>query len=123
MNAQVTITFAGGVASTNLVQIFLTGASLGLLANAGQSTMFPLPNLVLGAGHVSISTMQGGVFTGRIELLLAGSAQSMPVVTLNNLVPGPQGEPTTIRWPTQQGLQTQVLTPGDPLTLNGITWS
>lgn len=123
MNADVTIDFAGGVASTSLVQVSLTGASFGLLTNDGVSTVIPLPNLAVAAGHLTVATQQGGQFNGKIKLTLIGQASSLPVVTLNNLVPGSQGLPATIAWPGATGTQTQILTPGDPLTLNGITWS
>ncbi|HWU96176.1 MAG TPA: hypothetical protein VN029_11295 [Sphingomonas sp.] len=123
MNADVTIDFAGGVASTSLVQVSLTGASFGLLTNDGVSTAIPLPNLAVAAGHLTVATQPGGQFNGKIKLTLLGQASSLPVVTLNNLVPGSQRLPATIAWPSAAGTQTQILTPGDPLTLNGIAWS
>lgn len=121
MDALVTIDFAGGVASTSLVQLFLSQAQLSLSTNRGVSTtVVDFPNLAVGAEQVAVATQSGGVFNGTIALQLAWTGDALPVVTLNNLVVGPHGNPATITWPTAQGPQTQILTPGNPLTLSGI---
>lgn len=118
MESTVTINFAGGTASTQLVQIFVQGAEIGLGITAGVTLTAPLTNLSIQPGVVAIASPIGGRYDGRIALLLQWSGND-PTVALNNLVPA-GGGPATVSWPTATGPETQALTPGTPITLNGL---
>ena len=124
MNAAVTITFAGGTASTNLVQLLVEHAEIALETNDGVATAmdFAFTNISIAPGAVSLATPTGGTFDGTLALVLQWSGQD-PAIILNNLVPAPHGDPATITWPTATGQETQILTPGTPLTLSGIAGS
>jgi len=111
VDAQVTINFAGGVASTNLVQVILGQAGLALESGRGA------PAAVVGLTNTTVH--RGGAFVGTLALTLSWSGED-PTVTLDNLVPAAHGGPATVSWPTATGLETQVLTPGNALTLSGI---
>lgn len=121
MYALVTIDFAGGVAMNNLVQIQIGQALIALEASRGvTTTVVAFPNLSVSGEELGVATVSGGVFEGKLALVLACDGQTDPVVTLKNLVPGPSGNPTTITWPCATMPQTQVLMPDNPLTLSGI---
>jgi hypothetical protein len=124
VNAAVTINFAGGTASTDLVQVLVEHAQVALGLNEGVATGidFAFTNISICPGAVSFATAAGGTFDGTLTLALQWSGQN-PAIMLNNLVPAPHGNPATITWPTTQGQETQILTPGTPLTLSGITGS
>ncbi|WP_137861335.1 MULTISPECIES: hypothetical protein [unclassified Sphingomonas] len=121
MDAQVTINFAGGVASTNLVQVMLGQAVLALESLRGASaSVVGFTNMTVYAERVTFATQSGGVFDGSLSLVLSWHGGD-PSVTLDNLVPAPShGNPATITWPTGSGQETQILTPGNALTLSGI---
>lgn len=124
MNAAVTINFAGGTASTCLVQIFVEHAGVALELNQGVAAGIgsAFTNISIAPGAVWFATATGGAFGGTLTLVLQWSGQD-PAILLNNLVPSPHGSPATITWPTAGGQETQVLTPGTPLTLSGIAGS
>jgi hypothetical protein len=124
VNAAVTINLAGGAASTDLVQILVERAEFALELNEGVATGIgcAFTNISICRGAVSFATAAGGVFDGTLILALQWSGED-PVVMLNNLVPVPHGNPATITWPTVHGQETQILTPGTPLTLSGISGS
>jgi hypothetical protein len=121
VNAAVTINFAGGAASTNLVQVFVEHGEFSLELNEGVATGIgsAFTNVSIAPGTVGFATAAGGAFNGTLTLVLQWSGQD-PAIILNNLVPAPHGNPATITWPTAGGQETQILTPGTPLTLSGI---
>jgi hypothetical protein len=123
VNPLVTIDFAGGVAATSLVQIILDQAVIAPGVNQGVTTAVgAFTNLSVWPDQVAFATSVGGVFDGTLSLALGLGAED-PTVTLNNLVPSAKGEAATITWPTASGPEIQILTPGNPLTLSGITAS
>lgn len=120
MNAPVMIDFAGGAAATSPVQLRPIGGSFVLQANqrtaaavAGFTSIAMLP------GGVSFACAVGGIFDGTLAMVLEWSGQD-PQIVLDNLVPAAHGGPATISWPTATGQETQILSPGNPLTLTGI---
>ena len=120
MDAQVTINFAGGVASTNLVQVILGQAVLALESVRGAlADVVGFTNMTVHPGQVTFAAPTGGAFVWTLALTLSWSGED-PTVTLDNLVPAAHGGPATVSWPTATGLETQVLTPGNALTLSGI---
>jgi len=123
MNAAVTIDFGGGTASAGIVRIAVEQAQVALGLNEGVATGIggSFTNIAILAGAVSFATAAGGTFGGTLTLMLQWSGQD-PAVTLDNLSFA-HGNAATITWPTADGQQTQILTPGNPLTLNGIVGS
>lgn len=116
-----TIDFGGGAASTSLVQLFVQHAALALDFNQGVAANIAggVTNLSILPGGLSIATTPGAAFSGTLALVLQWTGQD-PAVTLNNLALATHGNPATITWPTANGQETQILTPGTPLTLSGI---
>ncbi|MDF2385708.1 hypothetical protein JMG10_29855 [Nostoc ellipsosporum NOK] len=120
MDAQVTINFAGGVASTNLVQVILGQAVLALESVRGAlADVMGFTNMTVHPAQVTFATPSGGAFVGTLALTLSWNGED-PTVTLDNLVPSAHGGPATITWPTANGPETQILTTGNALTLSGI---
>lgn len=124
MIAAVTINFAGGAASASLVQIVVERGEFALGLNDGLATGSgcAFPNISIGSCSLSFATASGGIFDGTLTLGLQWSGPH-PAILLSNLDPSPHGNPATITWPTAQGPETQILTPGTPLTLSGIAGS
>lgn len=122
MEAAVTIDLAGGVASASLVRILVQGAAVALGPDEGVTGNIAggITNISILSGGLSIATAPSAAFGGTVTLALQWTGPA-PAVTLDNLAPAPHGEPATIRWPTASGQETQILTPGTPLTLSGIT--
>ncbi|MDF7777505.1 hypothetical protein P1X14_19780 [Sphingomonas sp. AOB5] len=124
MSAMVSIDMAAGVASTNVVQLLFGQAEIALGANQGVScSIIGIANIAITPESVTFATVTGGCFNGSLAMALQLYPSEEPTITLNNLVPGQNGYPATISWPTASGLQTQILTPGNPLTLCGIVSS
>jgi hypothetical protein len=121
MEATVTIDLGGGAASTNLVQLLVQHAAFALAPNQGVACDIAsgVTNVSISPGAISIATASGATFSGTLTLLLQWTGQD-PAVILNNLVPT-HGNPATIAWPAASGPETQILTPGTPLTLSGIS--
>ena len=116
MDAQVTINFAGGIASTNLVQVVLGQAVLALQSVRGAlANIVGFTNMTVYPAQIVFATPNGGAFDGA----LSWSGED-PTLTLDNLVQAPHGAPATVTWPVAGGTETQILTPGNPLTLSGI---
>ena len=120
MDAQVTINFAGGIASTNLVQVVLGQAVLALQSVRGAlANIVGFTNMTVYPAQIVFATPNGGAFDGTLALTLSWSGED-PTLTLDNLVQAPHGAPATVTWPVAGGTESQILTPGNPLALSGI---
>lgn len=121
MNATITVNFAGGAATTSEIELTVTGASIAVTQTGGLSLNgMSVPAIAIEPGAVTFACMPGASFPGRLALPLALSGPA-PAITLNNLAQA--HNPATVSWPTAYSLQTQILTPGDPLVLTGIIGS
>lgn len=122
MYASITVDFAGGSAVTNLVQLRLGQAVVALRQDDGVTAQFSsgITNLAVETQSVSLATGLKAEFTGTITLTIEWTSSQEPSVVLDNLSNAP-ATPATVTWPTQTVPQTEILTPGEPLTLSGIS--
>jgi hypothetical protein len=121
MSALITINFAGGSATSPGVEIVLTDCEVAPGANAGVTVAMAsaLTNIAIVGAQVLISTAVGGQFTGSVAIQISWNSGRTPSVTLNNLH-NSVSSPAMVTWPTALGPQTQILGPGDPISLSGI---
>lgn len=123
MDAPIMIDFAGGTAATSPVRVVPVDASFVLQANAQTvAAIAGFTSIAILPDGISFATAVGGVFEGTLTMVLQWSGAD-PQIALDNLVPGAHGGPATISWPTPTGEETQILSPGTPLTLTGIVGS
>ncbi|HEY4940852.1 MAG TPA: hypothetical protein VII56_05445 [Rhizomicrobium sp.] len=124
MSANVTINFASGSATSSTVEVMLSGCTISPSAVAGASVSMAsaLTNISVFAGQVMIATAYNAQFNGSLTMAIGWTSGQQPSVTLNN-ISNPSNSPATVMWPTANGPQIQILSPGNPLTLNGIVSS
>ena len=123
MSAQITINFGGGTATSSRVAIVQTDATISPNPQTGVSVAMAsaLTNITVLSNQVAIATALNAAFDGSLTLSIAWSSGD-PAVTLDNLQSS-ANSPATATWPTAAGPQTQILTPGNPLTLSGLVSS
>ena len=121
MSAEITIFFAGGSATGERVSILVTQGSVQLAGNAGLIVELKsgFANVSATSSEVAFATSAGAKFAGTLALVIEWQTQEVPAVTLNNLS-NAANMPTKVTWPTKEGPQTQILTPGNPMPLSGI---
>ncbi|MGK6319616.1 hypothetical protein [Sphingomonas sp. DT-204] len=124
MSALITINFAGGSATSPGVEVVLTDCQVAPGANSGVTVAMAsaLTNITVVAAQIVISTAVGGQFNGSIAIPISWDSGQTPSVTLNNLH-NSAGSPAMVTWPTKAGPETQILSPGDPMSLSGIVSS
>lgn len=121
MSARITINFAGGTATANLVEVSLSNCSVSLSQDYGAAVAMAsaLTNITVLAAQVTIATAYNAQFNGTLQMPIGWTAGQLPSVTLNNLQ-NPSGSPATVTWPTATIPQTQVLSPGVAMPLTNI---
>lgn len=121
MSAPIVIDFGGGQATTNIVEVQVTDATIALQAQSGLSASIGsgITNLSVTPDGVSIATGPGAILSGTLALAIDWPSSETPAVTLLNLAPA-SASPPTLSWPTASGPETQILTQGNPLALSGI---
>jgi hypothetical protein len=121
MSALITINFAGGTATSPGVEVVLTDCQVAPGVNSGVTVAMAsaLTNISVVGGQIVISTAVGGQFNGSVAIQISWGSGKTPSVTLNNLH-NSASSPATVSWPTAIGPQTQILAPGDPISLSGI---
>jgi hypothetical protein len=69
--------------------------------------------LYVTSGAINFNVTSGTSFSGQVvaPLNASGGAPSIEITNFSGTV--------TVTWPTAQGLQTQTVMSGDPITLNG----
>ncbi|MGK6355771.1 hypothetical protein ACMGDH_11180 [Sphingomonas sp. DT-207] len=120
MSALITINFADGTATSTGVEVVLANCEVAPGPDYGVSVAMAsaLTNITVLSTQVIVSTATGAMFNGSLAIQISwGSGQ--PTVTLNNLRNG-ASSPALVTWPTAQGPQTQILSPGDAMPLSGI---
>lgn len=120
MQAGITIALNGASTSASPVFVAIGNAQLVLSANAGMSGSFGsgITNLAIAGGRVAIASGQGAILDINFDLTITWQQGDTPTVTLENVSTG--ANPPTVQWPTVQGREQQILSPGIPMTLAGI---
>jgi hypothetical protein len=121
VSAVITFDFGGGSATTNRVFIVLQQGDFVLLKNTALAAAISsgMTNLSVISDQIWISAGIGSELQGTLAAPIDWSSPQVPEVILNNLS-NSANSPATVSWPTAAGVQTQRLTPGDPLELTGI---
>jgi hypothetical protein len=121
MSASITINFAGGTATSTGVEVALANCQVAPGSEYGVSVAMAsaLTNITVLSNQVTISTATDALFNGSLSIQISWGSGPEPGVTLNNLHNN-TSSPAMVTWPTKDGPQTQILSPGDPITLSGI---
>lgn len=124
MNASITINLAGGTATSNNVFVELANSAVAPGSSDGVVVAMAsaLTNVSVFSAEITVATASGAQFSGSIAIPISWTSSETPTVTLNNLL-NPTGSPATVTWPTENGPEVQILSPGDPLVLSGIVSS
>lgn len=117
----VVVTLTGATATTNSVKIALVenSAHYGLAAAQGVQIngTFAFNTLSITQNAVQFGVSPGASFTGAVTLNVIPNAPSgAPSILVSNL----DVDSATVTYPTNDGPETQMLTPGQELTLSGF---
>lgn len=117
----VVVTFTGAVATTTSVKVGLVDNSAHYTLAASQgvavSGTFTFNSLSITQNAVQFGVGAGATFTGTITLdVTPNQPNGTPVILVSNLTV----DSATVTYPTNDGPETQVLTPGQELTLAGF---
>jgi len=117
----VVVTFTGATATTNSVKIGLVenSAHYTLASSQGVSVngTFTFNTLSITQNAVVFGVSPGAAFTGTLTLdVVPNAANVPPSLLVSNL----NVDSATVTYPTNDGPETQVLTPGQELTLSGF---
>uniref|UniRef100_B0T4K3 Uncharacterized protein n=1 Tax=Caulobacter sp. (strain K31) TaxID=366602 RepID=B0T4K3_CAUSK len=117
----VVVTFTGAVATTNSVKVGLVENSAHYTLASSQGVAvngtFTFNTLSVTQNAVLFGVAAGATFTGTITLdVTPNQPNGTPVILVSNLTV----DSATVTYPTNDGPETQVLTPGQELTLSGF---
>ena len=117
----VTVTFTGATATTNSVKIALVENSAHYVLAASQGVSvngtFTFTSLSITQNAVQFGVTPSATFNGTIVLDVAPNQPGgLPSILVSNL----NVDTATVTYPTNEGPETQVLTPGQELTLSGF---
>jgi hypothetical protein len=118
--ALTTVTFnIYGEATATTVQFLLSGGgaawSLSSVSALSINGTFPITSLYATRNALSLGVPPGSSLASTISIPIEHQESEPPVVVVTNL-----SGTITVTWPTEDGLQTQTLLAGDPITLNGL---
>jgi hypothetical protein len=113
------ITFnVSGEATTTAVQFLISGAAAWSLSSVDALSIngtFPISSLYATRNALNLGLSPGSALNCAITVPVEAQAAEAPWVEVTNLT-----GTITVTWPTDTGLQTQVLVAGNPLTLYGL---
>lgn len=112
----ITINFENASITSSRSQILVTNGNFALDTTSALA-MYGTINftaLYITSGAIDFNVMSGTTFTAAVVAPLS-SAGGAPTIEVTNFAGA-----VTITWPTPQGLQTQEITAGDPVTLEGF---
>ncbi len=117
----VVVTFTGAVATTNSVKIGLVDNSAHYTLAASQGVAvngaFTFSSLSITQNAVLFGVGAGATFTGTVTLdVTPNQPNGTPVLLVSNLTV----DSASVTYPTNDGPETQVLSPGQELTLSGF---
>jgi hypothetical protein len=111
----ITINFENTTLTTSTSQVLVTGGTFALDTTSAlsMSGTISFAALYITSAAINFNVSSGTSFSGQLvaPLKASGSAPSIEITNFAGTV--------TVTWPTAQGLQTQTVMSGDPITLNG----
>lgn len=115
--ATIDINFINATLTSTTSQILIGAGSFALdtVSALSVSGTVSFNSLYLTSGALTFEAPAGTSFDCSIILPLEAGAGA-PTLEITNFA-----GTATVTWPTASGLQTQTVTPGDPITLNGFT--
>ena len=112
----ITINFENAELTTSTSQIIITNGNFALDATSAlsMSGTISFNSLYVTSGAINFNVDSGTMFTASVVTPVSapGGAPSLEITNFAGMV--------TVTWPTDQGLQTQIVMSGDPITLNGF---
>lgn len=113
------VTFnVSGEATTNTVQFLLSGGGAWSLSSVSAFSIngtFPLNYLYATRNALNLGLTPGTALNFTASIPIEDQGTEAPAVEVTNL-----SGTITVTWPTDEGLQTQSLVAGNPITLNGL---
>ena len=116
----VTLSLTNATATSGNVSIQLTGhtgAYKVMQSNPlAVSGSFTFTSLSITASTLAFNVASGASFTGNITVNIDPADGKTPSMVVNNLT----ADTVMVTWPTEDGPETQQLTPGTPMVLSGF---
>jgi hypothetical protein len=112
----ITIDFQDATLMTTSSQILIGNGNFALdpVSALSMSGTISFSSLYIASGAISFNVDSGTTFTASVTVPVSapGGAPTIEVANFAGVV--------TATWPTFEGLQTEIVSSGDPLTLNGF---
>ena len=119
MAGLITLSFQMAKFTGSTSSITVGGGTIVLQAQANQSLAmlgtFPFANLSVTSGAISIEGQPGATVNGNISFAVNATSNA-PTVTVTNF-----GGTASMSWPSNAGGGFRVVSPGDPVTLDGFS--
>jgi len=112
----ITISFENTNLTTSTSQVIITNGNfaLDMTSALSMSGTISFNALYVTSGAINFNVASGTSFNAQV-VAPVNAPGGAPVIENTNF-----SGAVTVTWPTQQGLQTQTVMSGDPLTLNGF---
>lgn len=113
----ITINYQNVTLTSSSAQISVSQGSFGLETSGGLSISGTagFDALYVTSSVVNFASQSGAMFNAAVSVMVAANSGSDPVITATNF----SGN-VTVSWPTSNGPQIQMLSPGNPITLSGF---
>jgi hypothetical protein len=114
----ITFNFQNTALTTTTSQILITGPAsfgLGQTAALSFSGTISFNSLYMTRDALNFNVEPGTIFNAAVVVPIESEGSGSPAVEVTNFA-----GTVTVTWPTDVGLQTQIVLPGDPLTLFGV---
>ena len=112
----ITINFQDATLTTTTSQILIGSGNFALDTTSALSMMGTInfSSLYVTSGAINVNVESGTMFTATV-MVPVNAPGGAPSITVTNFA-----GTVTVTWPTSEGLQTQTIMSGDPITLNGF---
>lgn len=113
--SSVTINYQNATLTATTSSIMVSNGTIGLSVSDALSLSgtISFSSLYITSGAVSFNVESGAIFNAAVNIPVSAGG-SDPLLEVTNFAGS-----VFVTWPTSGGLQTQTLSPGDPLTLSG----
>jgi hypothetical protein len=115
--ANIVFTFSSAEPTSNSIQMRLLGSnfSIGRYTGLSFSISTPISSFEATSTTLYMGLFSGTTFTGTVTDLIQFQPGASPAVEVTNFT-----GTVSVSWPTNDGPETQILTPGEPLALSGV---
>ncbi|MDF2385709.1 hypothetical protein JMG10_29860 [Nostoc ellipsosporum NOK] len=113
----ITINFQNATLTTTTSQILITNGTFALdtTSSLSMAGTISFTSLYITSGAINFNVESGTSFTAAVVTPVHQTGSNSPTLEVTNFA-----GTVTVTWPTPNGLQTQTVMSGDPITLNNF---